>query len=97
MRLPGTFLDQSSDTKIKVKLGQNLKIKSTVKGLNMAQSIHTTHVLTDVHADIYKPIPTHVVCGVCMYVCSYSMGGRPWTRKAEIWDTGVTHSGLEVA
>ena len=33
MRLPGTFLNQSSDTKIKVKIGQNLKIKSTVKGL----------------------------------------------------------------
>ena len=34
MWLPGTFLNQSSDTKIKVKIGQNLKIKSTVKGLN---------------------------------------------------------------
>ena len=34
MRLPGTFLNQSSDTKIKVKIGQNLKIKSTVKGLS---------------------------------------------------------------
>ena len=33
MWLPGTFLNQSSDTKIKVKIGQNLKIKSTVKGL----------------------------------------------------------------
>ena len=31
--LPGTFLNQSSDTKINVKIGQNLKIKSTVKGL----------------------------------------------------------------
>ena len=33
MWLPGTFLNQSSDTKIKVKIGQNIKIKSTVKGL----------------------------------------------------------------
>ncbi len=33
MQLPGTFLNQSSDTKIKVNIGQNLKIKSTVKGL----------------------------------------------------------------
>ena len=33
MWLPGTFLNQSLDTKIKVKIGQNLKIKSTVKGL----------------------------------------------------------------
>ena len=33
MWLPGTFLNQSSDTKIKVKIGQNLKIKLTVKGL----------------------------------------------------------------
>ena len=35
MRLPGTFLNQSSDTKIKVKIGRNLKIRSTVKGLNV--------------------------------------------------------------
>ena len=35
MWLPGTFLNQSSDTKIKVKIGQNLKIKSTVKGLKL--------------------------------------------------------------
>ena len=34
MRLPGTFLNQSSDTKIKVKIGQNLEIKSTAKGLS---------------------------------------------------------------
>ena len=34
MWLPGTFLDQSSDIKIKVKIGQNIKIKSTVKGLS---------------------------------------------------------------
>ena len=38
MWLPGTFLNQSSDTKIKVKIGQNLKIKSTVKGLTSSSS-----------------------------------------------------------
>ena len=37
MWLPGTFLNQSSDTEIKVKIGQNLKIKSTVKGLRTTQ------------------------------------------------------------
>ena len=42
MRLPGTFLNQSSDTKIKVKIGQNLKIKSTVKGLREVCSREVT-------------------------------------------------------
>ena len=40
MRLPGTFLNQSSDTKIKVKIGQNLKIKSTVKGLRSTLTVY---------------------------------------------------------
>ena len=43
-RLPGTFLNQSSDTKIKVKIGQNLKIKSTVGGL-MCNIIILLHLM----------------------------------------------------
>ena len=45
----------------------------------MAQSIHTTHVLTDVHADTYKLMPTHAGCvvHVCMYVCMFIFYGGP--------------------
>ena len=50
MRLPGTFLNQSSDTKIKVKIGQNLKIKSTVKGLRRKISgVYTTNSLVTLY------------------------------------------------
>ena len=42
MWLPGTFLNQSSNTKIKVKIGQNLKIKSTVKGSKLPFMLKST-------------------------------------------------------
>ena len=71
MRLPGTFLNQLSDTKIKVKIGQNLKIKSTVKGLKTGHSLITSssHLFALVFPFVLSSVEILLFMYVCVCVC----------------------------
>ena len=67
MWLPGTFLNQSSDTKIKVKIGQNLKIKSTVKGLMSCLAAYYSRACSI----IFNELPSCVLFkGVLLFLMS---------------------------